>query len=248
MTTFLLCLFAAKKSIPPISLSEMHLPPSFSHPFGTDALGRDLFILCVKGLGTSIFIGLMAALFDLFIGIPYGCLAGYIQGRTGTAMMRLVDILYVIPMVLQVLLFISIFGSGLLPVILSFSFSSWTAMSRVVFSQVKILSQKPFVLYAAWLGASYPHLFFTHLLKNLWPFILPVLMYTVPKAIFIEAFLSFLGLGISPPHSSLGTLIAEGMSRMEFFPWQLYFPSGLLLISLFSFQQCSHLLKQDRSQ
>ncbi|MEL7431167.1 MAG: ABC transporter permease [Chlamydiota bacterium] len=235
-------LFSPKETI---ILSKIHLSPSFSHPFGTDDLGRDLFLLCCNGLKTSLTIGLIAAFFDLFIGVPYGALAGFYEGSLSVAMLRLADILHIIPLILQILLFMSIFGSGLFPIVLSLFLSSWTTMARVVSSQARILRSKPFVLYANMMGASYLHIFSTHLLKNLWTFITPILTYTIPKAVFTEAFLSFLGMGISPPASSLGMLIAQGMATMEFFPWRLFFPSLLLFAVLLSLHNVGNFLQRD---
>lgn len=221
-----------------IQFEKILQPPSLFHPFGTDDLGKDLFYRSCLGLRISFFVGLIAAFFDLAFGLHYGAIAGLYK-KPSIWMMRIADILYTVPLILMVLLFMSILGPGLLPIIFAFFFSSWINMARVYQKQVQSLAQKPFVIASKMMGGSYLHIFQKHFLPNSSSLIFALLNQSIAKAIFTEAFLSFLGLGISPPISSLGALIAEGAASMEFFPWRFFFPSMMLSWLLFSFHQLS---------
>ena len=161
------------------------------------------------------------------------------EKKFGFFLTQIADILYTIPTVLMILLCISVFGPGLFPIVIAFFLSSWVTTARVFKRHVLLLKKQPFVLVARQMGGSSLHLFFWHLLNNSWRQIASMLFASVPKAIFMEAFLSFLGLGVSPPYSSLGALIAEGVASMEFFPWLAIFPSILLSFVLFCCYQIS---------
>nr|WP_232337232.1 ABC transporter permease [Thermoactinomyces sp. CICC 10523] len=214
----------------------INLEPSSEHWFGTDDLGRDVFVRVCEGGRISLTIGLMAALIDLLIGVIYGGIAGYRGGRTDEVMMRIVDILWGLPYLLTVILLMVVMPPGLGTIILALTVTGWLNMARLVRGQVLQLKEQEFVLAARTLGAGTKRILFKHLIPNAMGPIIIMLTLTVPSAIFAEAFLSFLGLGVQAPIASWGTMINDSLITIlsgEW--WRLFFPSLFLCITMLAF-------------
>lgn len=216
-------------------LSNKNQPPSSEHWFGTDDLGRDMFARTWEGARISIFIGVAAALIDLAIGVIWGGIAGYKGGRTDELMMRFADVLYGVPYLLLVILLMVVLGQGLTTMIIAMSITGWINMSRIVRGQVLSLKNQEYVLAAKTLGANTTRIMSRHLIPNSMGPILVTMTLTVPSAIFTEAFLSFLGLGLTPPLASWGTMANDGLSAMRYYPWRLFFPATFICLTIFAF-------------
>ncbi|WP_394137198.1 ABC transporter permease [Cytobacillus oceanisediminis] len=216
-------------------LSNKNQPPSSEHWFGTDDLGRDVFARTWEGARISIFIGVAAALIDLIIGVIWGGIAGYKGGRTDEFMMRFADILYGVPYLLLVILLMVVLGQGLTTMIIAMSITGWINMSRIVRGQVLSLKSQEYVLAAKTLGANTNRIMSKHLIPNSMGPILVTMTLTVPSAIFTEAFLSFLGLGLTPPLASWGTMANDGLPAMRYYPWRLFFPATFICLTIFAF-------------
>ena len=237
ITIVLICLFTPW--IAPYSYEEPNLalgasPPSLAHWMGTDVFGRDLLTRVMYGGRISIAVGLIATFVALIIGVTWGAVAGYAGGRVDAVMMRLVDILYALPFMIFVVLLMVIFGRNLLLMFLAIGAVEWLTMARIVRGQVQTLKQQEFVEAAVSLGLSRRTIIRKHLIPNA---IGPVIVYTtltIPSVMLLEAFLSFLGLGIQPPQSSWGLLISHGVETMEEYPWLLIFPGLIFSITLFA--------------
>ena len=209
-------------------------PPSAEHWFGTDSLGRDLFVRTLLGGRISIAVGFAATAVALVIGTAYGMLAGYAGGRTEAAMMRLVDVLYALPFTLIVILLTVFFGSSLLLIFLAIGAVEWLTMARIVRGQTRALRHQTFVEAAVATGAPARRILLRHILPNL---AAPVIVYTtltIPAVILLESVISFLGLGVQPPMSSWGILINEGAVNLDIHPWMLVFPALLFSTTLFA--------------
>ena len=218
-----------------IRLSLKNEPPTRSFWFGTDELGRDLFIRCCWGTRISLFVGFTASLIDLVIGVFYGGIAGLYGGKKDEWMMRIADILYSIPYLMVVILLMVFLGQGLLTIILALTFTGWINMARIVRSQVLQTKHLDFILAAYAIGASQKRILLYHLIPNAIGPIIVTLTLTVPSAIFTEAFLSFLGLGVQAPIASLGTMANDGLPALRYFPWRLFFPACLVSWIILSF-------------
>lgn len=222
-------------------LSMTNAKPSMEHLMGTDKLGRDLFVRLAYGARYSLIIGVAAAVINLVIGVVYGGIAGFFGGTIDNIMMRIVDVLYSIPSIIYVVLLMALFkeanigGSGLIPIILALSISYWVGMARIVRGDILQLKQQEFVLAARTLGASKFRILFRHLIPNCIGSIIVTMTLLVPSAIFTEAFLSFLGLGINAPLASLGTLCNDAMSAIYLYPYQLFFPAAMICLIILSF-------------
>lgn len=215
---------------------EVHLhlsnqPPSWQFWFGTDELGRDLFTRVCIGGRISLAIGLIASLIDICIGVVFGTLAAVKSPR----LMVLANILYGLPYLVVVILLRLFLGGGLLPLILSLTIMGWITMARLVYGQMTRLKNLEFVLASKGFGATTRQLFWTHLLPHVRESIVTTLLLTIPAAIFAEAFLSFMGLGVQPPLASWGTLASEGVDALRFYPWRLLFPGFFISWTLFTF-------------
>jgi oligopeptide transport system permease protein len=216
-------------------LANKNQAPSSEHWFGTDDLGRDVFTRTWEGARISIFIGVAAALIDLCIGVIWGGIAGYKGGRTDEFMMRFADILYGIPYLLLVILLMVVLGQGLGTMILAMTITGWINMSRIVRGQVLSLKNQEYVLAAKTLGSNTARIMSKHLIPNAMGPILVTMTLTVPSAIFTEAFLSFLGLGLTPPLASWGTMANDGLPALRYYPWRLFFPAIFICLTIFAF-------------
>jgi len=209
-------------------------PPSPEHLLGTDTLGRDLLTRMMYGSRVSLMVGFLATTVALTIGVTWGTVAGFAGGKTDTVMMRIVDVLYGIPFIIFVILLMVIFGRNLILLFMAIGAVEWLTMARIVRSQVMSLSKQEFILAAEAMGVSKPSIIYKHLIPNT---IGPVIVYatlTVPQIMLLEAFLSFLGLGVQAPLSSWGLLIRDGAVSMEEYWWLLIFPSLAFSLTLFS--------------
>ncbi len=209
-------------------------PPSAAHWLGTDIFGRDLMTLIMYGGRISLAVGFVATAVALLIGITYGAIAGYAGGKVDAAMMRLVDILYALPFMIFIVLLMVVFGRNLLLLFLAIGAVEWLTMARIMRSQIQSLRQQEFVEAAISLGLGPATIIRRHLIPNA---LGPIIVYTtltIPSVMLLEAFLSFLGLGIQPPQTSWGLLISYGAETMEEFPWLLIFPGIALSLTLFS--------------
>jgi oligopeptide transport system permease protein len=203
-----------------------------SHWFGTDRLGRDLFVRTLAGTRVSIAIGLAASVISLVVGVSYGAIAGYIGGRTDHLMMRLIEILSGLPLIFFVIFLTVIFGRSEYLLFFAIGAVGWLTMARIVRGQALSIRQREFIEAAIASGAGTGRIILRHVVPNV---IGPVIVYatlTVPQIILFESFLSFLGLGIQEPGASLGTLIAEGAGEMEAAPWILLVPGSFLAVLL----------------
>ena len=209
-------------------------PPSPGHWFGTDLLGRDLFTRMLYGGRISLMVGFTATGVSLCVGVLYGACAGYAGGRTDAAMMRLVDILYSLPFVIFVIILTVFFGRNIVLLFMAIGAVEWLTMARIVRGQVISLRQKEFIEAATIMGLPRYRVLLWHLIPNT---LGPIIVYatlTVPRVMLLEAFLSYLGLGVQAPMSSWGLLINEGVQTMEYYPWMLVFPSVALSLTLFA--------------
>ncbi len=209
-------------------------PPSAAHWLGTDPLGRDLLTRLLYGGRVSLLVGICATSVSLLIGVLYGALAGFIGGRLDSFMMRIVDILYALPFTIFVVILMVFFGRNFIFLFLAIGAVEWLTMARIVRSQVMSLREKEFIEAAYVMGLSRARILLFHLVPNT---LGPIIVYatlTIPQVMLLEAFLSFLGLGVQPPMSSWGLLIKEGVETMEEFPWLLIAPSIVLSLTLFS--------------
>ncbi|MBI5274688.1 MAG: ABC transporter permease [Chlamydiales bacterium] len=240
---FLVLLFLCAIFIPmfhPIKYFEttLHLknsPPSYTYWFGTDELGRNMFVRTWCGAKISLFIGICAALIDMIIGVFYGALAGYIGGKCDEWMMRIADIFYSLPRLIIVILLMVVLGQGISTILIAMTLTGWINMARIIRGQVLQLKQNEFIFSAKAIGASNTRIIFHHLLPNTLGSIITTVTMSVPSAIFTEAFLSFLGLGVQAPLASWGTMANDGLPALRYFPWRLFFPASFISLTILAF-------------
>ena len=209
-------------------------PPSAAHWLGTDVFGRDVLTQVMYGGRVSLAVGFIATAVALLIGVTWGAVAGYVGGRVDAVMMRIVDILYALPFMIFIVLLMVVFGRNVLLLFLAIGAVEWLTMARIMRSQVQSLRQQEFVEAAISLGLSPAAIIRRHVIPNA---LGPIIVYTtltIPSVMLLEAFLSFLGLGIQPPQTSWGLLISYGAETMAEYPWLLIFPGLALTTTLFS--------------
>jgi len=226
-----------------INLTHKNLLPCASHWLGTDDLGRDLFARLAKGTGISLIVGCIAALLDLFIGIGWGAVAAFIGGRCDAILMRFVDILETIPYLLIIIGLIVVLEPGIKAIIIAMVITSWIPTARIVRAQILKTKHQNYVIAAKTLGAGFLHILRQHLLPSTIGPLIVTMTLTIPLAIFTEAILSFLGLGIQTPIASLGTLANDGLESLRFHPWHLLLPATLITWMILSFTCLSDQLK-----
>lgn len=229
--------------------------PSFEHPFGTDTLGRDLLVRCMMGARISLLIGIISASIVVFIGIVYGAISGYFGGIVDIIMMRIVEIINAVPTLLIVVLLsvvlkapldklflqnenlrsIGLLGPGLFSIFLVIGLLYWTSMARMTRGQILSLKSQEYVTAARALGTSHTRIIFKHLVPNAMGSIIVSAMVQIPNAIFTEAFLSFLGLGVSAPTVSLGSLTSNAVTGVYSYAYQLIFPAILISFIILCF-------------
>jgi len=205
------------------------------HIFGTDSVGRDIFVRTLYGARVSLAVGLVATLVSLLIGVLYGAIAGYLGGRIDALMMRVVDVLYSLPFIFFVIILMVIFDRNFVLLFVAIGAVEWLTMARIVRGQTLSIKQKEFIEAARAAGVSPLGIILRHVVPNV---VGPVMVYvtlTVPGVILTESFLSFLGLGIQEPLTSWGVLISDGADQMETAPWMLLFPALFMAVTLFCF-------------
>jgi oligopeptide transport system permease protein len=209
-------------------------PPSTTFFLGTDTLGRDLFSRILYGARVSLLVGFVATAVALVIGVSWGIIAGYFGGRVDSIMMRIVDVLYGLPFIIFIILLMVIFGRNIWLLFVAIGAVEWLTMARIVRGQVLTIKNQEYVLAAQAMGVSNVQMFRKHIFPNI---LGPIAVYatlTIPQVMLLEAFLSFLGLGIQPPMSSWGTLIRYGVESMEEYSWLLIYPGLTFTITLFA--------------
>ncbi len=217
------------------NLLQANQPPSAEHWFGTDNLGRDLFIRVLYGARISLAIGIAASFINLTIGVVYGGIAGFLGGRTDRIMMNIVDVLYGIPVLLYVILLMVVLQPGLTNIFIALGIAYWLGMARIVRAQILSLKEQEYILAARTIGAGQWRILFRHLLPNCIGPIMVAMTLAIPEAIFAEAFLSFIGLGVAAPMASWGVLASEGVVSLRSYPFQLLFPALAISITMLAF-------------
>lgn len=218
-----------------INLAAKNQPPGGQHWFGTDDLGRDLFTRVWYGARISLSIGVAAAIIDVVVGVFWGSIAAYAGGKVEQFMMQFADILFSLPYLLIVIILSLILGSGFFSILAAMTILGWITMARIVRGQVRQLKQQEFVQAAEALGARFPRILMKHLIPNSMGPIIVTLTTSIPAAIFVEAFLSFLGLGIQAPMSSWGSMAHDGLPALNFYPWRLLFPAIAISLTMLAF-------------
>lgn len=209
--------------------------PSLAHWFGTDNLGRDLLTRVLYGARISLSIGIVASISTMVIGVLYGGIAGLLGGRVDDYMMRLIDIMWSIPWLLYVILLMVVMQPGLINIFIALTLVYWMPMARTVRGQILALRELEYVMAAKLTGASSWRIIIKHLIPNSLGPILITATLTIPDAIFSEAFLSYIGLGVSAPMASWGVLASEGATSLRSYPFQLFFPAIAICVTMLSF-------------
>lgn len=206
-----------------------------AHLFGTDDLGRDLFVRTLLGVQVTIIVALVASVVSLVIGVLYGAVAGFAGGRVDAVMMRFVDTLYALPFIFFVILLMVAFERNFFLIFVAIGAVNWLDMARIVRGQTLSLREREFVQAAQLTGVSFSRIILRHIAPNLIGVVVVYLTLTIPQAILVESFLSFLGLGIQEPQTSLGALVDAGVNQMEGASWMLLIPAALLALILMCF-------------
>lgn len=224
-------------SIEETDWDNISIPPTLvgGHLFGTDGLGRDLFVRTLQGGRISLLVGVVATFVSLLIGITYGAVSGYAGGRIDQAMMRIVDILYALPFMFLVILLMVFFGRNILLIFVAIGAINWLDMARIVRGQTLSLKNREFIEAARAGGVTMSRIIRRHIVPNLLGVVVIYVTLTIPQVILVESFLSFLGLGVQEPMTSWGALVNEGAQEMENAPWMLVFPALFLTVTLFCF-------------
>jgi oligopeptide transport system permease protein len=227
--------FLAPYSYTKTNFSRLNEPPSRNYPLGTDQIGRDLLSRMIYGARISMIVGLGAQIIIVLIGVPIGALSGWFGGRIDLVMMRLVDVMYAFPNLLFVILVMSMLGAGLMNIFIAIGLTGWVGIARQTRAQVLAVKEKEFVDGARGLGAGFGRLLVRHVLPNSLTPIVVAVTFGIPQAIFTEAALSFIGVGINPPTPSWGQMVGEGQQYLRTY-WHLcVFPSIAIALTMLSF-------------
>lgn len=213
----------------------LRIIPCGPFPMGADQLGRDILSRVIWGSRVSLLVGLVAQLIVLAIGVPIGAAAGFFGGKTDTLLMRFVDVMYAFPQLLFVILLMAMSGRGLKNIFIAIGLTGWVTLARLVRATFLSLREKDFVVAARSIGATDMRLMIKHMLPNALTPIIVSLTFGIPTAIFTEAFLSFIGVGIGPPQTSWGLMVGENQQYLRSYPWMLIFPSIALGLTMLSF-------------
>lgn len=245
---FLIFFAVAGPYISPYTFQQQDLSlgassPSLSHLLGTDRLGRDLLTRVMYGGRVSLAVGICATFVSLIIGVPFGAIAGYFGGKVDAVMMRMVDIIYALPFTIFAIILMVWLGRNFILIFLAIGVIEWLTMARIVRGEVLSIMKSEYIEAAHALGLPKWKIIFRHIIPNTLGVIITYSTLTIPKVMMIEAFLSFLGLGIQPPMSSWGLLIRKGASVMEEFPWLLFFPALFFSTTLFALNFLGDALK-----
>jgi oligopeptide transport system permease protein len=216
-------------------LSMTNQPPGAKYWFGSDYLGRDIFTRIWYGARISLMIGFVTSIICFIVGVFYGGISGYAGGRVDEIMMRVVEVLSSIPFLLYVILLIVLMEPGLKAIFIAMGSVYWLTMARIVRGQVLALKEQEYILSARLIGAGAWRMLVRHLVPNTMGPIIVTMTLMIPEAIFTEAWLSFLGLGVSSPMASWGVLASEGMEGLRNYPWQLFFPAFFISLSMLAF-------------
>jgi oligopeptide transport system permease protein len=209
--------------------------PTSEFWFGTDKFGRDMWARVWAGTRVSLYIGLLAACLDVFVGVTFGAVSGFLGGRVDDVMQRIIEILNGIPTLVVAILAMVVLDPGIITITIAIGLTGWTFMARIVRGRMLQLKDQEFALASRSLGASGSRLVWKHLIPNSLGPIIITLTFTIPDAIFAEAFLSFIGLGIQVPEASLGSLVDDGAGEMRFHPYLLWYPSLVFCLIMICF-------------
>ncbi|GCF92643.1 peptide ABC transporter permease [Enterococcus florum] len=215
--------------------AKANVPENLHFYFGTDNLGRDLLSRLLMGTRVSLLIAFIAALLDITFGVTYGLISGLLGGRVDTLMQRFLEVLSGIPNLVVMILMLMVFEPGIWSIIAAMVVTNWISMARIVRAQTLKLKDQEFILAAMTLGESRFKIAFKHILPNISSVIIVQMMFSIPSAIFFEAFLSFIGLGLKPPTASLGTLLNEGYKTFLYLPYQMLIPAAVLSVIMIAF-------------
>lgn len=209
--------------------------PNSAHWMGTDILGRDVLSRIIYGARMSISVGIVVAFCSLFLGTLYGALSGYVGGRVDNILMRIVDVMYTFPSLLLVILIMVLFGKGLFGIFFALTVVGWVSVSRLVRGQVLQVKEMQYIEAAHAIGSGHAKVIFKHILPNILGPIIVTLTFEIPAAILSESFLSFIGLGLRPPHSSWGTLANDGFQAFRSYPYLMFFPGLAIFLTVLAF-------------
>lgn len=215
--------------------NNTYLKPCLEHPFGTDKYGRDLWVRCWMGTRISLLIGVFAAMLDLFIGVTYGAISALIGGKVDGVMQRIIEILVGVPSLIVIILLMMLMPAGLGTIAVAMAITGWIGMARLVRAEILKLKSSEYVQAAILLGTSQGKIITKHLIPNTVGVIVINTMFTIPSAVFTEAYLSFIGLGLQEPNASLGVLINNGYSVLQSYPHALVFPAVIIVLIMVCF-------------
>lgn len=209
--------------------------PNAVHFFGTDQYGRDIFVRVWKGARISLFIAVVAMIIDVGIGVVYGMISGYFGGKVDTVLQRILEVINSIPTLVVLIILLTIMKSSIYTIILALAFTEWIGMARITRAQVLKVKEEEYVLASRTLGARHMFIIFKQILPNIFGQLIIMFMMNVPNAIFYEAYLAFIGLGLPKPEASLGTLVNEGFDMFLVYPHMMLIPAGILAVLMLSF-------------